>query len=69
MTKSKIIAADKKHFESLIKELRNNGFMLITLGKKFAELETATEFVTIEYWYIKLSYRPYGEKEKSNEKY
>ena len=49
MAKSKIKAANKKHFESLIKDFRNSGFMLVTLWHGFAELETETEFVTIEY--------------------
>ena len=45
----KITAANKKHFESLIKDYRNAGFMIITLGNRLAELETADEFVIIEY--------------------
>lgn len=49
MKKFKITAANKKHFESLIKDFRNNGFMLVTYGARLAELETQTEFVTIEY--------------------
>lgn len=49
MRKIKITAADKKHFESLIKDFRNNGFMLVTYGARLAELETETEFVIIEY--------------------
>lgn len=49
MRKYKITAANRKHFESLIKDFRNNGFMLITLGNRLAELETETEFVVIEY--------------------
>lgn len=49
MKKFKIKAANKKRFESLIKDLRNNGFMLVTYGTRLAELETETEFVIIEY--------------------
>ena len=49
MRKIKITAADKKHFESLIKDFRNNGFMLVTYGARLAELETETEFVIIEF--------------------
>ena len=45
----KITAANKKHFESLIKDYREDGFMLITLGKKFAELENESSLVVIEY--------------------
>lgn len=49
MKKIRITAANKKHFDSLIRDFRNNGFVLITLGKRLAELETGTEFVIIEY--------------------
>lgn len=49
MKKYKITAANKEHFNSLIKDYRNAGFMLVTFGKRFAELETETEFVVIEY--------------------
>ena len=49
MRKFKITAANKKHFDSLIRDFRNNGFMLVTYCRRFAELETETEFVTIEY--------------------
>lgn len=44
-----ITAGDKKHFESLIKDYRNAGFMLITLGFRLAELEKGNEFIVIEY--------------------
>lgn len=49
MRKYKITAADRKHFESLIKDYRAAGFMLVTLGSRIAELETECEFVHIEY--------------------
>ena len=49
MKKIKITAANKKHFDSLIRDFRNNGFMLVTYGRRLAELETETEFVIIEY--------------------
>ena len=49
MRKFKIIAANRKHFESLIKDFRNNGFVLVTYGARLAELEKETEFVIIEY--------------------
>ena len=49
MRKFKITAANKKHFESLIKDFRNNGFVLVTYGERLAELETETEFVIIEF--------------------
>ncbi|WP_368270851.1 hypothetical protein [Enterocloster lavalensis] len=49
MRKFEIIAGDKKHFESLIKDFRSNGFMLVILGKRLAELESEDESVTIKY--------------------
>ena len=49
MRKFKITAVNKKQFDSLIKDFRNNGFMLVTYGARLAELETKTEFVIIEY--------------------
>ena len=49
MKKIKITAANKKHFDSLIRDFRNNGFMLVTYGRRLAELETETEFVIIEF--------------------
>ena len=49
MKKFRITAVNKKHFESIIKDFRNNGFMLVTYGARLAELETESEFVIIEY--------------------
>lgn len=49
MRRFKITAANKEHFDSLIRDFRNNGFMLVTYGTRIAELETETEFVIIEY--------------------
>ena len=49
MRKFRITAVNKKHFDSLIKDFRNNGFMLVTYGARLAELETEDEFVIIEY--------------------
>ena len=49
MRKFEITAANKNHFNSLIKDFRNNGFILITLGTRLAELETETEFVVIKF--------------------
>jgi BRCT domain type II-containing protein len=49
MREYKITAANKEHFESLIKDYRKAGFMLITLGNRVAELETDEEFIFIEY--------------------
>ena len=49
MRKFRKTAVNKKHFDRLIKDFRNNGFMLVTYGARLAELETKTEFVIIEY--------------------
>lgn len=49
MRKYRIVAANKEHFESLIKDYRAAGFILVTCGNRFAELETEREFVSIEY--------------------
>lgn len=49
MRKYKITAANKKHFNSLIKDYREAGFMLITLGNRLAELESDDAFIIIEY--------------------
>lgn len=49
MRKFTIIAANKKHYDSLIRDFRENGFFLITYGYRFSELEKDDEFVTIEF--------------------
>ena len=49
MRNYRIVAANKEHFESLIKDYRAAGFMLVTYGNRFAELETEYEFISIEY--------------------
>ena len=49
MKKFRITAANKEHFDSLIRDYRENGFFLVTYGRRLAELETETEFVIIEY--------------------
>lgn len=49
MRKYQITAANKAHFESLIKDYRAAGFVLVTLRNRIAELETEYEFVQIEY--------------------
>lgn len=48
MKKYRILAANKKHFDSLIKDYRSEGYMLITYGYTLAELEKGDEFVIIE---------------------
>lgn len=49
MRKFRITAANKEHFDSLIKDYRADGYMLVTYGTRLAELETETEFVIIEF--------------------
>lgn len=49
MRKIKITAANKKHFDSLIKDFRKDGFMIVTYGYFLAELEKDDEFVIIEF--------------------
>ena len=49
MKKFRITAANKEHFDSLIKDFRKDGFMLITYGNRSAELEKNDEFVIIEF--------------------
>ena len=43
-----ITVKNKGEFENTIREYRENGYMLITLWKKFAELENENEIVVIE---------------------
>ena len=45
----RIKAGNKEHFESLIKDFRNSGFMLVTYGARLAELEKDNEFIIIEF--------------------
>ena len=49
MKKFRITAGNKEHFNSLIKDFRNDGYMLITYGNRLAELEKEESFVIIEY--------------------
>ena len=49
MRKYRIIAANKKHFDSLIKDYRADGYMLVTYGRRLAELEKEDSFITIEF--------------------
>lgn len=46
---NKIKVKIKKEFEKKIKEYRQLGYMLITLWKRFAELENSNEIIVIEY--------------------
>ena len=45
----RIIAGNKTHFDSLIKDYRKDGWMLITYSDKLAELEKEDSFIIIEY--------------------
>lgn len=49
MRKFEITAGNKGHFDSLIKDFRKDGFMLITYGYFLAELEKGDEFVIIKF--------------------
>lgn len=49
MKKYRITAANKKHFDSLIRDYRENGFFLVTYGRRIAELEKGDEFIIIEF--------------------
>lgn len=49
MKKYRITAGNKKHFESLIKDYRADGYMIITYGYRLAELEKEDSFIIIEY--------------------
>lgn len=45
----RIKAANKAHFDSLIKDYRKDGFMIITYGYFLAELEKGDDFIIIEF--------------------
>lgn len=49
MRKFRITAANKEHFDSLIRDYREDGYMLITYGNRLAELEKEDSFIIIEY--------------------
>lgn len=49
MRKFRITAGNKEHFDSLIRDYRKDGYMLITYGKRLAELEKEDSFIIIEY--------------------
>lgn len=49
MRKFRITAANKEHFDSLIKDYRADGYMLVTYGHRLAELEKDNEFIIIEF--------------------
>ena len=44
----KITAKNKKQFNEMIHSYREQGFNIVTFGKKLAELEREDEFVIIE---------------------
>lgn len=45
----RITAGNKAHFDSLIKDYREDGWMLISYGDRTAELEKKDGFIIIEY--------------------
>jgi hypothetical protein len=45
----KIKVENKRQFNKLVKEYRNNGYFLITFGNTLAELEKGNELVVIEF--------------------
>lgn len=45
----RVKAANKKHFDSLIRDYRKDGFMIVTYGYFLAELEKGDKFIVIEY--------------------
>lgn len=49
MRKFRITAGNKEHFDSLIRDYREEGYMLITYGNRLAELEKEDSFIIIEY--------------------
>ena len=49
MKKYRILAANKEHFDNLIKDYRAEGYMLITYGYTLAELEKDNSFIIIEF--------------------
>ena len=49
MRKFKITALNKKHFDSVIKDYRAKGYILITYGCRLAELEKEDSFIIIEF--------------------
>lgn len=49
MKRYRITAANKEHFDSLIKDYCADGYILITYGNRLAELEKEDSFITIEY--------------------
>lgn len=49
MKRYRITAANKEHFDSLIKDYRADGYFLITYGNRLAELEKEDSFIIIEY--------------------
>lgn len=48
MRKFKMTTDSKKHLKSLVKDLREKGFNIVTYTDTFVELENESEFVTIE---------------------
>jgi hypothetical protein len=45
----RITAGDKKHFTSLIRDYRRDGWNIITYANKLVELEKDNELIVLEY--------------------
>lgn len=45
----RINTKNKKEFETIKKQYRENGYNFITFGKRFAELEKGNEIIVVEY--------------------
>lgn len=46
--KKKITVSNKRQLNKMVKEYRNNGYMIITFGNTLVELEKGNELVVIE---------------------
>lgn len=46
--KQKITVANKRQLNKMVKEYRNDGYMIITYGYTLVELEKGSELVVIE---------------------
>jgi hypothetical protein len=47
MKTTRITAGNKRHFESLIRDYRRDGWMLITYGNRLAELEKGDNMIVL----------------------
>ena len=47
--KKKITVSNKRQLNKMVKEYRNDGYMIITFGNTLVELEKGNELVVIEF--------------------